>query len=180
MGGEASIIDSARAARSSAEQIVSRHKPGAQASLRAVLADCLLLCERCNRDPEERAALDDLFREDAKASSGRRYVEHGTDIYLRVCRFVFDRDSSRQASWRYANALRGAADSQVRSGDFASWCKANGGVAAISRQLFADGVTRTSVLRLDRLVVVPRGGEFALRLRKSGAQYEVLHIGAVS
>lgn len=162
------ITDLAMQARAAAAVVVDRHvnpsQKQASLALYAVLARCMELCERCERDPAEREELDRLFAEQPKTGN-RRYVEHGSDIYVLVCRFVFT-ETDRTNAMRYASALREAWKMDVASAELEQWLKDNGGVNALyfRRPLDARSV-RTSTLRLAKQIEFSRDRPFTLTLQ---------------
>lgn len=160
-----SISELALQTRQSASEVVARHKKKASFRLYAVLAPCLELCERCGRDPAERAELESLFARQPKGERNRRYVEKGSDIYQLVCRFVFCGTNLTNAT-RYAQALQQATDMQIRSPELEGWLRENGGVNALyfRRPLrYRSSTART--LRLASSITFPRDRDFTLTLR---------------
>lgn len=89
---------------------MSRHKKHSDMQLYNVLADCMELTEVCLRDPQEYAVMDDLIKKlPVIEGKNRHYVERGSDIYQRVCRFVFHGEENTANTNRYAHCLREAA-----------------------------------------------------------------------
>jgi hypothetical protein len=160
-----SIIDLVQQTRQQAGEVVARHKRHSSFRLYDVLAPCLAICERCERDPDERAEIDRLFAEQPKVGQNRRYVEKGSDIYQLVCRYVFAGTYLTNAT-RYAQALREAAKMQIRSADLATWLRHNGGVNALYfRRPLAALAVEMKTLRLTEPVRVQRHKAFSLTLR---------------
>ena len=158
-----SVTDLALKARGQASEVVIRHKKRASFQLYSVLAPCLELCERCERDPAERAELERLFAAQPREGN-RRYVERGSDIYVLVCRFVFA-GTDRSNAMRYSQALREAAKLQIRSGELEAWLGKNGGVNALyfRRPLTTRSVS-TKTIRLARSITIPRDRGFTVTL----------------
>ena len=73
------ISELAMQAKADAALVVDRHvnpsQKKASLALYGVLGSCMLLCERCERDPAERAELDRLFAEQPKEG-----VTHSREI----------------------------------------------------------------------------------------------------
>ena len=160
-----SIMDLAQACRDSAEQVLRRHQKLASLDLYRVLQQCLGLCEACRGD--ERAVEQLRQAIVAEAAGTRSYVEHGSDVYVVVCRYVFAKDESRANTCRYAHALREAAKLGLDSSSLYSWLAKNGGVNALYlRRPLEAAVVSTKLIRLDRSVTVPKAGEFALTLER--------------
>ena len=161
------ILDLALQARRDAALVVDRHtnpnQKTASITLYGVLASCLELCERCDNDAAERAALEKLFAEQPKTGN-RRYVEKGSDIYVFVCRFVFT-STDRTNAIRYASALREAAKSQIHRSNLFSYLKKNGGVRALYfRRPLAARSVRTKTLHLAEQIEVSRDKPFTVTL----------------
>lgn len=158
------IVDLARRVRTQADEVVIRHKKLSSFRLYAILAPCLELCERCERDPGERDELHALFMTQPH-DGNRRYVERGSDIYTLVCRYVFNGTSGTNV-WRYACALREAAKLQIGSATIEGWMRDNGGINALFfRRPIEMRTTCAKSLRLDRAVAMPRDCAFTLTLR---------------
>lgn len=162
------IIALAIQAKKDASLVVDRHtnpsQKTASIALYGVLASCLNLCERCDRDAGELGELQRLFKEQP-VTGKRRYVEKDSDIYVLVCRFVFT-ETDRTNAMRYASALREAAKLQVSSADLRGYLKDNGGVNALyfKRPLDARSV-KTKCLRLADQIEFSRDAPFSLTLR---------------
>lgn len=162
---QTSISELALSTRQGAAEVVARHKKLASFRLYAILAPCLELCERCERDPSERAELDRLFAEQPKGDQNRRYIERGSDIYVLVCRFVFA-GTNRTNAIRYAQSLREAAKLQIRSSELEAWLRKNGGVNALYfRRPLAAKTSSARTLRLTSSIVFPRDAKFTLVLQ---------------
>jgi len=169
------ISELAMRAKADAALVVDRHvnpsQKKASLALYGVLGSCMLLCERCERDPAERTELERLFAEqpktepDALGRAPRRYVEKGSDIYQIVCRFVFT-DTDRTNAARYAAALRMAGELQIGSADLVKTLTHGGGVNALyfRRKLDAREI-RTSTLRLTEQITFSRDAPLSLILQ---------------
>lgn len=174
------IVDLALQARRDAATVVDRHvnpsQKQASLALYDVLAPCLELCERCERDANEQAELERLFA-DQPRQGNRRYVEKASDIYVLVCRFVFT-ETDRTNAMRYACALREAGRRQIGSTDLADWLRSNGGVNALyfSRPLDTR-VVGSKTLHLHSRISFSRDEPFTLTLRwRTDNRFDVLAI----
>jgi hypothetical protein len=161
------IIRLAMQARDSATLVVDRHtnpnQKAASLALYEVMARCMELCERCDRDPAERAELEKLFAEQPK-NGKRRYVEKGSDIYVFVCRYVFT-DTDRTNAIRYAAALREASKMQISSADLAEHMKSRGGINALYFRRPLDArLVKTKCIRLAETITFSRDAPLTLRL----------------
>lgn len=161
------ILAMAMKARKDASLVVDRHtnpsQKAASVALYGVLASCLELCERCDRAPEDRAAMERLFNEQPKIGN-RRYVEKGSDIYVFVCRFVFT-ETDRTNAIRYASALREAAKMQINSSDLFDHLKNNGGVNSLYfRRPLDTRLVKTKCLRLAEQIEFSRDQPFTITL----------------
>lgn len=164
----ASIIDLAIKARRDAALVIDRHtnpsQKQASLALYGVLASCMELCERCDRDPVEQGQLEQMFKEQPRTGN-RRYVEKSSDIYQLVCRFVFT-DTDRTNAARYAAALREAGKLQIRSGELFDWMKTKGGVNALYfRRPLDERSIKTKCLRLAEQIEFSRDKPFTLTLK---------------
>jgi hypothetical protein len=141
-----------------------------------VLADCLEICEVCQRDKEELAVLNQLIGElPLLAGNNRQYVERGSDIYQRTCRFMFHGEEHTANTNRYAITLREAARQGVRSSNLiAELC--HGGINKFFLARPSQvAMVATKCLRLDRQVQHHKGATITLRLRRTVDNiYEVL------
>lgn len=157
------IVSELAACRSLASDDLLRRMP--RPDLHRLVARCMGLAERCERDPADFATLHAAVRVDGIGLTGRRYVEFDTDAYLLVCRHVFDHDRSR--GWRYAAVMREAAKRQIGSGDLASWLAENGGMNAL---FLVRPLTRTTVsakvIRLTKQIEMPKHGPIVLTLQR--------------
>jgi len=142
-----------------------------------LLRDCYVLARRCERDPVSRNAILNLFNE--QRANSRRYIEHDSDSYTLVCRYVFptgSRSAERSNASRYATCLREAEKLQLTGADFVAKLKDHGGINALflSRPLERTTVT-TKSLRLAQAITVSKGEPFTLTLRRNADNtYEVL------
>ena len=163
--------------RSPVAELMSRHKRGASATLYRVLADCLEICEVCHRDREELAVLNQLITELPRVNNNKRqYVERGSDIYQRTCRFMFHGEEHSANINRYAIALREAARHGVKSKALVRELSSAGG---ISRFFLARptqiAMVATKCIRLDRQIQHRKGDIITLRLKRNMENvYQVL------
>ncbi len=156
---------------------IARHKKHADIHLYHVLKDCLEICEVCLRDRAEEAALDRLLAGlPTRPGKNRCYVEKGSDIYQKVCRYMFHAEEHPANTNRYAITLREAAARQIGSATLVQALKTGGGINALylQRPLERD-VVSTKCLRLDRQITHRKSERFTLVLkRRPDNSYEVL------
>lgn len=162
------IITLAINARQAATLVVDRHtnpnKTMASLALYNVLARCMELSERCERDPDEHQQLNRLFKQQPK-SGNRRFVEKNSDIYILVCRYVFT-ETDRSNAMRYAAALREAAKMQISSERLVDHMKKNGGVNALYFRRPLDARTvKTKCLQLAEPILYSRDSPLHLVLK---------------
>lgn len=174
------IVDLALQARRDAAAVVDRHvnpsQKQASLALYDVMASYMELCERCGRDPDERAELERLFAGQPRPGN-RRYIEKASDIYVLVCRFVFT-ETDRTNAMRYACALREAGRRQIGSTGMANWLRQNGGVNALyfSRPLGAR-IVGTKTLHLHDRISFSRDAPFTLTLQwRTDNRFDVIAI----
>lgn len=156
--------------------IVGRHKKHADVSLYRTLADCLEIAEACLADPAELAVLNGRIGELARASNRRLYVEKASDVFQRVCRYVFHGEEHTANTNRYAISLREAHASGVRSGQLVQSLINLGGINKfyLGRKNEIESVS-AKALRLDRPITHRKDEEIALRLRRlPDNTYEVI------
>lgn len=162
------IVKMAIEARQSASLVVDRHvNPGktkASKALYKVLADCMAIAERCEKDPNDYAKIRKLFDQQPKEGV-RRYIEKSNDIFGLVSRFVFT-DSDRTNAARYAACLRVAKSEAIASDKLAEYMWNNGGVNALYfRRKLDVRLVRTKCLRLDRQIVIDRDRPLTITLQ---------------
>lgn len=148
-----------------AEILAAHSSPrGHNQRLYRALGYCLELCQLCSLFPEERKALDDLI-EESKPKNKRSYIERGSDIYIRVARFMFREEEHYANTSRYAHTLREAARRQISPEELPEFLATQGGVNVLylSRPLDST-VVKTKCLRLAEQITVPKDREFTLRL----------------
>lgn len=118
-------------------------KRHSSADLYRLLAECMALAEQC-RDLAGHEEMRRLVVERGRDGGKRCYVEHGSDEYILVCRFVFDnlrsKSAERSNASRYAHAMRQAAALGVTSATLFERLSADGGINALflRRPLDAD------------------------------------------
>jgi hypothetical protein len=161
--GMAELTDELAACRAMAGGDLLRRMP--RADLHALIARCMAIAERCERDQDELSALHAAVRVVGNGATGRRYVETETDSYLIVCRYVFAQDRGR--GWRYAAVMREAAKRQIGSAGLPQWCAMNGGMNALFLSRPLDRKTVSSkTIRLTEAVAMPKHGSVTLTLRR--------------
>lgn len=167
--GDNSVSAQARRLRRAAEAgPIGQTKTAGE--LYGLLAACLGLVERCQRHPDAISELRGLVAQQPTAGN-RRYVEHGSDACLLVCRYVFgdlkSAAANRSNGSRYAHCLRQAQAAGLTSATLARHLREQGGINALyfKRPLKALTVA-TKTLRLDRSIDVPKAGTVTLTLRR--------------
>lgn len=115
--------------RTMAFDITIRHKKHADISLYTVLANCLEICEVCQRDSKELGILNDLISKlPILNGRNRQYVEKGSDIYQKTCRFIFHGEEHTGNMYRYAVCLREAANQKIPSNKLIETLTNQGGI----------------------------------------------------
>ena len=164
--------------RTPIQQVLNRHKRHADMLLYQVLADCMEISEVCLRDAKEYEVLNGLIKKlpviDGK---NRHYVERSSDVYQRICRFMFHGEEHSANTNRYAHCLRQAAELGIKSKDLIGQLS-DGGISKFF--LRRPGQSRevnmtTKCLRLDRAITHSRRATFILKLKRSDdGLYKVL------
>jgi hypothetical protein len=165
-------------AQSPIAALLGRHKKHADMQLYKVLADCMEISEICLRDIKEYEVLNGLIQKlpviDGK---NRHYVERSSDIYQRVCRFMFHGEEHNANTNRYAHCLREAARQGVKGKALVAELS-KGGINKFylkrpnqSREVRVS----TKCLRLDRAIAHSRRASFTLNLKRGeDGVYKVL------
>lgn len=165
-------------ARSPVQMLMKRHKRHADMQLYQVLADCMEIAEVCLRDPDEYEVLNGLIKKlPVIEGKNRHYVENSSDIYQRVCRFMFHGEEHNANTNRYAHCLREAARQNVKAKTLIAELS-DGGINKFfmtrpsqNREVEIE----TKCLRLDRQIKHFRREPFTLELkRQSDGSYKVL------
>lgn len=142
-----------------------RKQRRSDAELYHVMAGCLAMVERCDREP---GLLDALKAAHLASLEGRRYFESGADAPLVVGRMVFGGGHGRVAAWRYTACLREARKRQITSDDLPGWLNENGGLNALF--LGRPVKSRTAavkILHLSSRIRVPKDKPFTMTLRRT-------------
>ena len=128
-----------------------------------LLASCLEICETVERDGLHGELRSHIRTESSGGSGrGRRYVETKTSAAVLVCRYVLEGRDTRNSNYRYAEALRSAAEMQIRSGDLAEWLSKNGGVRGLMpdrQRSFSAREVEAAVLRALEAAASAGGAE---------------------
>lgn len=170
-------------ANSPVSKVVGRHKQNAVAELYEVLTDCLQIAEICLEDAEEYRVLNSLIKDlPLLPGKNRNYVENSSDIYQRVCRFMFHGEEHTANTNRYAHCLREAARRGVRSKELL-WKLRNGGINQFFLRRPGAAVNMkvtTKCLHLNTAITHGKNTEFMLRLRREeDGVYTVVGLGEV-
>lgn len=158
-----------------ARALMPMRKRGANTALYDALAIAMQVCELANNDINQDVLLGKMISELPRGTKNRQYVERSSDIYQRVCRYVFLGEEHTANINRYAIALREAAKRQVHSSELKTRLN-SGGVNQfyLVRPLNNEFIS-TRCLRLARNITHPKGDDFTLRLRRlDDNSYEVL------
>jgi hypothetical protein len=130
-----------------------------------LLAQCLAMCEQCDRDP---GLLDALKEAHLASLEGRRYFETGADAPLVVGRMVFGGGHGREAAWRYTACMREAQKRQIASGDLPGWLMEHGGLNALFLgRPVKSRTAATKILHLSSRIRVPKDENFTVTLRRT-------------
>lgn len=158
-----------------ARALMPMRKRGANTALYDALEIAMRVCELCNNDIEQDVLLGKMISELPRGNKNRQYVERSSDVYQRVCRYVFLGEEHTANINRYAIALREAAKRQVHSSELKVRLN-SGGVNQfyLVRPLHNDFIS-TKCIRLARNITHAKGDAFTLRIRRlSDNSYEVL------
>lgn len=159
-------------------EVIKRHKRHADMELYGVLKDCMEIAEVCLRDQQEYEVLNRLIKELPLINGKKRqYVEGKSDIYQRVCRYVFHGEEHTANTYRYAHCLRQAAERGIKSTKLVKELS-EGGVNKffMARPSQAREVeVRTKCIRLDRQIKHMRRDPITLTLKRKGdGSYRVI------
>lgn len=155
--------------RSNISLLVKRHKKHADLDLYRVLRDCLEIAEVCLKDVREYEVLNKIIKKlPMTEGQQRHYVERGSDIYQRVCRFMFHGEEHTSNTNRYAHCLREAARQGVKSQTLIQEL-CDGGVARFYLKRPSQSqerVVRTKCIRLDRQIEHYKSDVITLTLKR--------------
>lgn len=155
------LLDSARA-KAMTDGLPARRK---DAGLYAVLAGCLFLVEKVERD----GLHDELYAACRARLSRRRFIMAKNEVPLLVCRYVLEGADNRNSVYRYAATLKQAHQRQIGAAALAAWLADNGGVRALFlRRPLNKTTALTKVLHLNSAIEVPTSGPFAVTLVSDG------------
>lgn len=158
-----------------ARALMPMRKRGANTALYDALEIAMRVCELCNRDIEQDILLGKMIAELPRGEKNRQYIERSSDVYQRVCRYVFLGEEHTANINRYAHALREAANQQVHSSELKRRLN-NGGVNQfyLVRPLHSEVIT-TKCIRLAKQITHRKADTFTLQLRRlSDNSYEVI------
>ncbi len=167
-------------ARSPVNQLVQRHKKHADTQLYRVLADCMEIAEICLDDASEYEVLNTLIKRlPLIEGKTRQYVEKSSDIYQRVCRFMFHGEEHTANTNRYAHCLREAAKHGVKSAKLVGELS-SGGINKFFLRRQSQNREReisTKCLRLDRAITHYKSGFITLTLKRDAeGVYKILSL----
>ena len=167
-------------ARSPVNLLVQRHKKHADTQLYRVLADCMEMAEVCLSDADEYEVLNTLIKAlPLIEGKTRQYVERSSDIYQRVCRFMFHGEEHTANTNRYAHCLREAANRGIKSAKLVNELS-NGGINKFFLRRPSQSREReisTKCLRLDRAIKHYKKDSITLKLKRDAeGAYEVLSL----
>jgi hypothetical protein len=165
-------------ARSPAAHITGRHKKAADAQLYRVLVDCMEIVEVCLRHKDEFEVLNRLIKElPLLPGKTKMYVVASSDVYQRVCRFMFHGEEHNANTNRYAHCLREAARLGIKSKNLMQELQRGG----VNRFFLtrpgqsANPIVETKCIRLSRVIAHKRHDTFTLTLRRGPENvYEVI------
>jgi hypothetical protein len=166
--------------------LVSRARDAAQnfpkrrsdAELYRLLADCMAICERCEKEGQLERLKQEAVQRAKDRGARRAYFEAGADVYLVVGRLVFEGEKARAACWRYTSCMREAGHKGIVSGQLVGWLATNGGINALFRSRKVKARSRlTRTLHLTSAVEMPKIGPITLTLQDNGSGfYDVLPV----
>lgn len=161
-----------------ADTATAQHARNARLALYDALGTCAIICRVCSFDADKYDELRRLIAAQPRGDQNRRYVERQSDVYTRVCRYVFINTNHTNVC-RYAHTLREAEKAQIRPLDLSSWLNDNGGVNALYyRRPLHEAEVATKVLRLTRKIVFSRTDDFTITLRWTPENtFEPLFVG---
>jgi hypothetical protein len=107
----------------------------------------------------------------------RAYVERQSDVFILASRYVLTGVDNRNSVYRYAAAMRGAADRQIPPDKLPGWLAENGGLRELLKPVSDHGERSRRVLTLDRPVTFRPGDVIHLTLHAQGAGYFVVITG---
>lgn len=173
------LADLVQQACREADAATSQHARNGRQALYDALGTCAVICRVCSFEAEAYEELRTLIAAQPRGDQNRRYVERGSDVYTRVCRYVFVNTNHTNVC-RYAHTLREAEKVQIKPQDLSGWLNTNGGVNALYyRRPLHEAEVATKVLRLTRKIVFPRNETFTLTLRWTQENtFEPLQVGA--
>lgn len=147
-------------------------KRRSDAQLYALLAECLELSLRCEREGSLEILKAEAIRQGKATGKRRAYFESTADAPLVIGRLVFEGEKRRDASWRYTACIREAIARQISPAGFVTWLTNNGGLNALFRTRKVAARSRTTrTLHLLSPVEMPKQGVITLVLRDNGAGF---------
>lgn len=158
-----------------AKLIIARHKKHSDLALYNVLKNCLKIAEICRRNQKELDHLNNLLQtRSLLPGKTRQYIEHSSDIYQRVCLYVFHGEEHSANINRYAIALREAVKQKVTAETLISELLVGG----INRFFCCRaGTKRTkivSLLRLNEQIEHEKGAKLTLVLKELNGVYKII------
>ncbi len=162
------IIDAARA-------LMPMRRRGANSQLYNALVLALQASEICLADPAQAESLRELIATLPRGEKNRQFVERSSDVFQRVCRYVFFGEECHANISRYAISLREAQKQGVGSTELLG-CLRDGGVNQFYLKRHLDRqIISTKCIRLDKQIAHNKGEPFTLVLkRKPDNSYDVI------
>lgn len=158
-------------AKSPVAQLMQRHKRQHDHQLYQALSDCLAISEICLKDVNEYEVLNGLIKKlPMVEGKTRQYVEKSSDIYQRVCRFMFHGEEHTANTNRYAHCIRQAANQGVKSGKLIDELS-HGGINKFylvrPSQSTRERIVRTKCLRLEKQIEHYKSDKIVLTLKRN-------------
>jgi hypothetical protein len=134
-----------------------------------LLGKCLTLCNKVVQEGNENNLRNVIRARSSGHNARRRYIETRTDIYLIVCRYVFDKHTSgsRNKAWRYACVLREAKKHQIEAGALPRWLSVNNGMNTLFQARRPNPQEyQTSIIRLTSPITIRANTSITLTIQE--------------
>lgn len=106
-----------------------------------------------------------------KVGANRSFLFPGSDVFILASRYVLTGVDNRNSVYRYAKAMRGAADRQIAPVDLPKWLSENGGLRELLKPVDDAAQRFGRVLTLGRAITYRPGDTITLTIRAVGAGY---------